>query len=151
MASDVRTKVKNTAGLDNSRHPGVRIRLPQDPGQAGKEQAQSYVKYLAGYSVKTLRVSGDKITRAEPFSSQWQAGNVLILAGSWNDVYFSELESFPDGSHDDMVDASSDAFSEVTVSNPIGHSVQANVDYAQIQCSGGPDIVFGDLAQLYKN
>lgn len=114
IASDVRVKVKITAEIDKSMHPGIRIRLPQDPGQAGKEQAQSYVKHLAGYSVKTQRVSGDKITRAEPFSSQWQAGNVLVLARPWNDAYFTELESFSDGAHDDMVDASSDAFLEVT-------------------------------------
>lgn len=113
LAHDVRSRVKNTAESDRSKYPGIRIRLPQDPGQAGKEQAQSYIKFLAGYSVKTQRVSGDKITRAEPFSSQWQAGNVLILAGTWNDAYFTELESFPDGVHDDMVDASSDAFSEI--------------------------------------
>ncbi len=112
-ANDVRKKVKDTAESDRFKYPGTKIRLPQDPGQAGKEQAESYVKFLAGYSVKTLRVSGDKITRAEPFSSQWQAGNVLILAGSWNEAYFTELESFPDGAHDDVVDASSDAFSEI--------------------------------------
>jgi predicted phage terminase large subunit-like protein len=118
-ANDVRALVRNTAESDQFRHQGIKVRLPQDPGQAGKEQAESYVKHLAGFSVKTQRVSGDKVTRAEPFSSQWQAGNVLVLAGAWNDVYFSELESFPDGSHDDMVDASSDAFSEVALGGRI--------------------------------
>jgi len=115
IASDVRSKVKTTAETDKTEHPGVRIRLPQDPGQAGKEQAQSYVKHLAGHTVKTQRVSGDKITRAEPFSSQWQAGNVLVLVRPWNEAYLTELESFPAGAHDDLVDASSDAFSEVAL------------------------------------
>ncbi|KLU66317.1 terminase-like family protein [Desulfosporosinus acididurans] len=123
-SNDVRKKVKDTAGADYFRYPGTKIRLPQDPGQAGKEQAESYVSFLAGYSVKAKPVSGDKITRAEPFSSQWQAGNVLILAGPWNEAYFTELESFPDGAHDDDVDASSDAFSAVA---PNGISLVARV------------------------
>lgn len=112
-AADVRKLTKNTAETDRATYKSVKIRLPQDPGQAGKEQAQSYVKHLAGHAVKTERVTGDKVTRAEPFSSQWQAGNVLILAGSWNEEYFAELEAFPDGSHDDQVDASSDSFAEL--------------------------------------
>ena len=112
-AADVRKLTKNTAETDRATYKSVKIRLPQDPGQAGKEQAQSYVKHLSGHAVKTERMTGDKITRAEPFSAQWQSGNVLILAGPWNEEYFAELESFPDGGHDDQVDASSDAFAEL--------------------------------------
>ncbi len=115
-AADVRKLTKNSAETDRATYKNVKIRLPQDPGQAGKEQAQSYVKHLSGHNVKTERVTGDKITRAEPFSAQWQAGNVLILAGDWNEEYFAELEAFPDGGHDDQVDGSSDAFAELQTS-----------------------------------
>lgn len=113
LANDVRKKVLNAAKSDKETYKSSLNRLPQDPGQAGKEQAQSYVKFLAGYRVKTKTVSGSKITRAEPFSTQWQNGNVLVMHGPWNDAYFTELESFPDGAHDDQVDGSSDAFAEV--------------------------------------
>jgi len=110
-ANDVRTRVRATAAADRDEFPATRIRLPQDPGQAGKEQAQSYVAMLAGFSVKIERVTGDKVSRSEPFASQWQAGNVLVKRGPWNEAYFAELEAFPDpSSHDDQVDASSDAF-----------------------------------------
>jgi predicted phage terminase large subunit-like protein len=112
-ANDVRKLTKNTAETDRATYRNVKIRVPQDPGQAGKEQAQSYVKHLSGHNVKTERMSGDKITRAEPFSAQWQGGNVLVVAGEWNEEYFAELEAFPDGGHDDQVDASSDAFAEI--------------------------------------
>ena len=112
-ANDVRKLVNTTATLDRLRYKIVRITVPQDPGQAGKEQANSYVKMLAGYTVETVKPSGSKENRANPFASQVQAGNVLLLRGEWNDDYISELESFPDGSHDDMVDASSDAFNKL--------------------------------------
>lgn len=113
-ANDVRRMVNSTAALDRLRYKIVRITIPQDPGQAGKEQANSYVKMLAGYTVETIKPTGSKENRANPFASQVQAGNVLILRGDWNEDYLSELESFPDGTHDDMVDASSDAFNRLS-------------------------------------
>lgn len=113
IAADVRKLIKNTCISDSVKSKHITVRLPQDPGQAGKAQAADFVKYLAGHNVKTQTVNGDKVTRSEPFAAQWQAGNVDVLAAEWNDVYFNELEQFPDGSHDDMVDASSDAFIEL--------------------------------------
>lgn len=106
----VRRLLKNTAVMDRSAHRYVKISIPQDPGQAGKDQAASFIKLLSGFPVNTIRPSGDKVTRAEPFSAQWQAGNVLVLAGDWNSQYFDEMEAFPESAHDDVVDASSDAF-----------------------------------------
>ncbi len=109
-ASTVRTLIKSTAITDVSGFACRKISIPQDPGQAGKEQASSYVKELAGYNVVCRPVSGNKIKRAEPFAAQFQVGNVLLLEGTWNDSYLEELEGFPDAVHDDQVDASSDAF-----------------------------------------
>ena len=110
VAANVRKLIKNTCASDKARYKRVCTRLPQDPGQAGKAQAADFIKFLAGYKIKIQTVSGDKVTRSEPFAAQWQAGNVDVLAADWNEAYFNELEQFPDGSHDDMVDASSDAF-----------------------------------------
>lgn len=91
-----------------------RIRLPQDPGAAGKMLAASLIKALAGYDVHARPLNGDKATRATPFAAQAEAGNVKILLGSWNDMLLDELVAFPGGAHDDMVDACSDAFDELT-------------------------------------
>ncbi|MBR2214515.1 MAG: phage terminase large subunit [Selenomonadaceae bacterium] len=112
-AATVRATVKSTALTDKAEYNANRIFIPQDPGQAGKEQAQSYVRELAGYHITTHVVSGDKVTRAEPFAAQWQQGNVLLLEGTWNEAFICELEGFPDAVHDDQVDAASDAFKSV--------------------------------------
>lgn len=110
-SKEVRTLLKTTAKNDGQK---VRISLPQDPGQAGKAQAEDMVSDLAGYRVKTARETGDKTIRADPFASQWQAGNVDVLRAPWNEEYFSELEAFPAVKHDDQVDASSGAFNQIT-------------------------------------
>lgn len=112
-ASDVRKTILMTAQMDRNRYGDVRIRLPQDPGQAGKEQAQSYTKFLAGFNVTTELESGSKVSRAEPLAAQWQAGNFDLLEGEWNDPYLLQLENFPDGKLKDMVDASANGFLEL--------------------------------------
>ncbi|PSJ60758.1 phage terminase large subunit [Pseudaminobacter soli (ex Li et al. 2025)] len=105
--NEVRKVIKATAEADGK---DVEISLPQDPGQAGKVQAKDFVAMLAGFVVKAEPETGDKVTRAEPFSAQCEAGNVFIVLGDWNADYIDELCLFPGGSFKDQVDASSGAF-----------------------------------------
>lgn len=102
--------IKNTATLDGKL---VKISIPQDPGQAGKTQVVSFLKLLAGYRVSTSPENGDKVTRAEPFASQVNVGNVKMLRGEWNNGLINEMRMFPNGKHDDRIDALSRAFSEL--------------------------------------
>ena len=112
-AGEVERLIQVTALADRVRFGGLyHVHIPQDPGAAGKIVAHNYVKMLAGFNVKSDPVSGSKELRATPFAAQWQNGNVYILIADWNDMYFNQLESFPASNHDDMVDASSDAFNE---------------------------------------
>lgn len=106
----VKQAMKNLATSDGT---GCRVRIPQDPGQAGKAQIVDLTKHLAGFVVRSKPVSGDKITRAGPVSSQCEAGNVSLLRGKWNDSFLLELENFPEQTHDDQVDAFADAFDEL--------------------------------------
>ncbi|MEG2433260.1 MAG: phage terminase large subunit [Acinetobacter sp.] len=106
----VEKRITQTAELDGK---SVAIRLPQDPGQAGKSQAKNFITKLSGFNVKAETVSGDKITRAQPFAAQVNVGNVKMFRGDWNKAFIEELRNFPNGKHDDQVDAGSDAFNEL--------------------------------------
>lgn len=114
-AGDVEKLVLNTSISDRAKF-GFQyvVRMPQDPGAAGKTLAAHYVKLLTGFNIKIVPVSGSKELRATPLAAQWQNGNIEVLIGDWNDGYFSQMESFPESKHDDMVDASSDSFTELT-------------------------------------
>jgi len=103
---DVEQLLLNTATQDGKR---ITIGFGQDPGQAGKSQAQHLVRALSGFTVRPATESGDKLTRFGPFSSQCRAGNVKIRRGLWNEELFRILEGFPDLAHDDEVDACSGA------------------------------------------
>ena len=106
----VEQAIRNTASRDGK---DCHIYLEQDPGQAGKVELDYLTRSLAGYVVKSNKVSQDKVTRALPVSSQCEAGNVKILRASWNDIFFRELENFPQGKHDDIVDSLSGAFNMI--------------------------------------
>lgn len=99
-----------TASRDGT---GTRISIPQDPGQAGKTQVAYLTKLLAGYRVSSSPESGDKVTRAEPFASQVNVGNVVMVRGAWNAPLIDELRMFPNGTFDDQVDGCSRSFSEL--------------------------------------
>jgi predicted phage terminase large subunit-like protein len=104
---DVEKMLLNIASQDGKR---VRIGFGQDPGQAGKSQAQHLVRALGNFTVVASPESGDKLTRFGPFSSQCRAGNVKVKRANWNEELFRVLEGFPDLPHDDEVDACSGAY-----------------------------------------
>lgn len=117
-SSDVRKTVLNTARADKAAYKSkVRIRMNQDPGQAGKEQAEQYIKLLSGFSVNIERESGSKETRAEPLSAQWINGNVDVLNAPWTAAYLAQCDGFPDRKYKDQVDASSTGFLELEKMN----------------------------------
>jgi predicted phage terminase large subunit-like protein len=114
-ASDREQLIKATAAADEHRNKSwYEIVIEQEPGSAGRESFEATARNLAGYIVHADKVSGSKQIRAEPFAAQTQAANVFLVAGSWVEEYKSELEAFPNGRHDDQVDASAMAFARLT-------------------------------------
>lgn len=109
-ADVVERAIINTAAQDGVYVP---ISIAQDPGGAGKFQSQYLVKKLSGYIVHTSPETGNKATRAGPVSSQVNVGNLVLVAGDWNQAFLNELRSFngEGKDHDDQVDALSRAFS----------------------------------------
>lgn len=114
MQSSSATVERSLLSCANSDGRSCKIRLPQDPGQAGKAQALHFTNLLAGHPLKIKTVTGDKVTRSSIASSQAEQGNIYVLRAAWNDSFFSELEGFPEAKHDDIVDALSDLIEELS-------------------------------------
>lgn len=106
---DIQRLLVQTAKLD-----GFLQSIPQDPGAAGKALVAHQSKALAGCVFKFSPETGDKVTRAEPFASQVNTGNVKMIRAQWNEALLHELASFPRGNHDDQIDALSRAYNEAT-------------------------------------
>lgn len=100
--------IKQTAVADGR---GITIGVEQEPGSGGKESAQSTVKNLAGFTVMVDRVTGDKVTRADPFSVQVNVGSVKAVKGAaWWEAFRAEMQFFPFSKRKDQIDAASGAF-----------------------------------------
>jgi predicted phage terminase large subunit-like protein len=101
--------VRDTAIEDG---PEVPIQMEQEPGSAGKNLVDQYARYvLPGYDFKGQRATGDKVTRAKPFSAAVANGNVRLVRADWNSDFIDELSAFPEARvHDDQVDAAVHAF-----------------------------------------
>jgi predicted phage terminase large subunit-like protein len=116
--ADREKKVQATAALDRVLYGDrIKIRIPQDPGGSGKFEANYYASLLQGYSVTIEREdsgSGSDRTakerRADPFAAQCEHGMVKLIEAKWNDTFVEELCAFPNGAHDDQVDAAAAAF-----------------------------------------
>lgn len=106
----VQDMVRSTAHQDGRI---VRIRIPQDPGQAGKDQVENYQKRVlkGGYIMRSERETADKVTRIEDYSSYVEHKHVYIVRGPWNDAFLAEHEAFPTpGVKMDIVDAAGGAY-----------------------------------------
>lgn len=97
--------------------------IPRDPGVAGKNYATNLRKKLADHGIvakeSAVVSTTSKLKKFLPFTIMAHSGNVFVVKDTWNDVWFDELESFTgeykdrNKSHDDMVDATADAFNNL--------------------------------------
>lgn len=92
----------------------VKIRHEQEPGSSGKDAAKYTNKLLAGFPVKAIKSTGNKTVRAEPYANQCEAGNVYMMKADWNEDFIDEHAVFDRGKNDDIVDAASGAFNELS-------------------------------------
>ena len=54
--------------------------------------------------IKSNPPRGGKLLRAQPWLNLIEAGRVVLVRGAWNKDFLAELDTFPDGAHDDQVD-----------------------------------------------
>ena len=70
---------------------------------------------LAGRNIiRKSHLPGDKTLKASGYEAIMEAGNFHIAKAPWNDAFISEFKSFPEGAHDDIVDACSIIYGEST-------------------------------------
>jgi predicted phage terminase large subunit-like protein len=110
--AQVEALIKQTAELDGR---NVAVNIEQEPGSSGVNTIDHYQRHvLPGYTVRGIRSTGSKTERAAPVSSAAEAGNVRLLRGAWINAFLDEIEIFPQGAHDDQVDAVSGVMAQST-------------------------------------
>lgn len=98
--------IKQTAIIDTKR---VRIGIEQEPGSGGLESAQLTIKRLVGFKARAIPAVGDKIDRADAWSTLVNARAFKMAPGPWNEDFIDELRYFPYSTYKDQADAGSGA------------------------------------------
>lgn len=109
---EIQKLVRATAELDGVE---TQIGMEREGGASGATLIDHYQReVLRGFWFTPALATGKKELRARPFASYVQNGSVRVVRSKWNFDYLDELGAFPNGSHDDQVDASSGAFTMLT-------------------------------------
>lgn len=108
--NDVKHIIKDTARADG---PNYTILL--EPGTSGGAAGLLYNEYkneLHGYNTKQSLPKGTKADRATPFANAIYDGKVHVCINNneKRELFLSQLKSFPNGKHDDIVDACAYAY-----------------------------------------
>lgn len=135
----VRAAIRLMETFYRPRYLDLLMKLPQDPGQAGKDQSEQFQVAYPGASIEP--VTGKKAVRARGFAEAVNLGNVCLVEedlpevlledradtggralvqsvawGDWHRDFKNVLRKFQDitsAQVDDDVDAGSDAFNEL--------------------------------------
>lgn len=105
-------RVRQVAEMDGR---GVPVFMEQEPGSSGKTVISHYKRnILNGWSFHGIPSTGDKTLNAELLAAAAEHGRVVLVRAEWNEAFLAEAEQFPNGSHDDQVDAVSHAYNNLT-------------------------------------
>ena len=76
-----------------------------EPKASGKSLRSMFQKTgFNAIEIPNKQVSAGKISRVEDSAPSIQGGKVKVMKGAWNNSFFEEVASFPNGKHDDQVD-----------------------------------------------
>jgi len=92
-----------------NRWPDAKAKYVEDKAN-GSAVIEMLQKKIPG--MVAVNPQGGKEVRAQAVAPFWESGNVYVphpLWKSWADEVLDELEAFPNGAHDDDVDAMSQA------------------------------------------
>ena len=103
--NDVKHIIQNTARMD-----GAAYTILLEPGTTGGASKLLYNEYksaLMGYNTQQSEPKGTKADRATPLANAIFDGKVHVCINNneRRELFLSQLKSFPNGKHDDIVDA----------------------------------------------
>ena len=129
---DIEKLVANTAQADGH---ACAIRMEEEGGSSGISNTLRYAKeILQGYDYVGVKPVVSKIERARPVAAACQVGTVFISSRCRNLTDFmAQLDAFPNGANDDMVDGFSGAFTHF---KPTTGRVVAPSSYTEANTEG---------------
>lgn len=82
-------------------------------------------------NILAVNPEGGKVARVNAVAPILEAGNVYLLRAEWNNDFIEECASFPNGKHDDEVDAMSQALNKLKSIDAMNHTLTDKEKIAQ--------------------
>jgi predicted phage terminase large subunit-like protein len=102
-AQNVEKLIRKTADGDGQQ---TAIVMEQEPGASGVQVIDYYRRsVLQDRNLRAYRPTGPKESRISIVSSHSEGGNLKLITGAWISDFLEEAELYPDGNHDDQLDA----------------------------------------------
>jgi len=107
----------------------VPIRIERPAAEGGLYTAEVYYQKFPGRDLQFRIPKGSKPARAKPVAIAGEAGRWDVVEGPWDqDVFWDEADLFPNGDHDDQVDAWSGAAKELRDRNAVHDAAPETVE-----------------------
>ena len=106
--------IRQVAELDGY---DTKIRMEKEPGASGESLIDAMGRKLTGFNFRGIRSRDSKMARVNSIdgvASIAGVGRLRICKALWTRDFLDELIMFPNGSHDDQVDALSGAYKALT-------------------------------------
>ncbi len=126
--------IANTSKLDGTR---VRQGIECVSAQVGVLQTLLRDPLLLAHTFTPIEVHRDKLTRALPLVARSEQGKLAIVRGPWNQSFIDELCAFPEGMHDDQVDACSGGLTLLTL--PTGAIDDRTISQIRVGANNSPN------------
>ncbi len=92
----------------------VSIRVEQEGAASGKIVRRHFSRMMDGWDFRFTGIPrASKFVRSGAFNAACERGDVVLVAGAWNEAFLDELCGFPTGAHDDKVDAAVGAYQDL--------------------------------------
>lgn len=89
--------------------------VEREMGSAGKLYARHLArKIFRGVNFRAIPSTGSKMLRADTVAAASERKEIKLVKGPWNRDFLHEARHFPFGTHDDIIDALSGAYEDLT-------------------------------------
>lgn len=88
-----------------------------EPGSASRRDSVARTKRLAGIDAKGISKTVSKLIAWKPLAAAAESRLVKVVSGNWNEQFLHYMHGVPELDHDDVPDAASGAFAELTKEN----------------------------------
>jgi predicted phage terminase large subunit-like protein len=93
--------IRATAAQDGT---GCEVLIESNGTQLGYADSLIADPRMRGYIVRGDKPEGSKETRASLWGARLEDGIIGCVRGEWNGMLFDQMDTFPNGSHDDIID-----------------------------------------------